>query len=95
MTTILKIMAIVLIGLYFSACGTQQVKEAPKEVQYKWDIDKSDKVAYEKFMTEHKQCEDFAFKAVIAGSFYQEFDIYNNCLFRKGYKAKVVSQGNP
>lgn len=89
MKTLIKILALILIALYFSACGTRQVKQ---ETRIEWDVDASDLVAYKKHMDERKQCEDFAFKAIINGSRFQEADIINNCLYRKGYKTRIVSQ---
>lgn len=91
MKTFLKILAIVLIGLYFSACGTSQKRQLTRE---EWDVDASNPAVYQKHMADRKECEDFAFKSVIGGSRYYESDIINHCLSRKGYKTRVVVVGS-
>lgn len=91
MTTFLKILAIVLIGLYFSACTTNQTRQ---ETRIEWDVDMANKSEAEKFAEVEAYCKDFAFKAVVKGSRYQEADIYNTCVYRKGYKTRVVAVGN-
>lgn len=88
----IKILAIVLIGLYFSACTSKQPRQ---ETRIEWDVDAHDPVVYKKHIDDRKECENFAFNAVVKGSPYYEADITNQCLYRKGYKTRVVSQDSP
>lgn len=81
MKTIFAILALIMV----SACTS-----APKHLQ--WTVDPNDKPALAKFVTVYRDCADFAYRQVVAGSRYGQTDIHYSCVQRQGYDFKMVDQ---
>lgn len=72
------------------ALGVSACTSVPKHVQ--WTVDPNDKPALAKFVAAYRECQDFAYRAKVAGSQYTEADIQMSCVQRKGYDFKMVDK---
>jgi hypothetical protein len=82
----MKTVILTLLSLTISACASTQ------KTRLEWQ-DRSGQVATisPEFQSKADSCDDFAYKARVAGTKYTHWDLFASCLERKGYILKEVA----